>query len=76
MPLLDNSPYTGQPGCLWCETEAAQAIHLERAKLWNIPLRKFYAPLDDPLMDIKLDNDAHAGAIAVMACRPNPLYYG
>jgi hypothetical protein len=74
-PFPDNSPYTGQPGCcLWCETEAAQAIHLERAKLWGILLDKFYAPLDDPLMDIRLDDVDHAAAIVTMAKRPEVLY--
>ena len=43
-------------GVLWCEAEAAQALNLERAKAWGLPVNQIYCPLGDTLEDINLDN--------------------
>ena len=73
-PFPDGSPYTGEIGkILWCEAEAAQALNFERAKAWGLPLDRILTPLDNPMMDIKLDKPEHAAAIAEMAMRPDVL---
>ncbi|MBE3144041.1 MAG: AAA family ATPase [Planctomycetes bacterium] len=71
-PFPDGSPYNDEIGyVLWCETEAAQVIHLDRCAAWGIPTDRIYVPFpDDPLMDVQLTDPAHAGAIATIAMRP------
>jgi len=70
-PWPDGKPYTGEKGSvLWCEAESAQAINLERAKAWKIPLEKLLFPLGDPMEDFRLNNPAHRGALAEAAFRP------
>jgi hypothetical protein len=65
LPWPDGKPYEGPTGSvLWCESEAAQAINLERAKQWNIPLNKIKLPLlENPLVDVQLDNTTHRNAV-------------
>lgn len=64
----DGTPFSRAPGCvLWCEAEAAQALNLERAKSWKLPLDKIITPFDDPLADVNLDNPAHQAAITQRA---------
>lgn len=67
----DGSDFTGETGAiLWCEAEAAQALNLERATNWNYPLERIYTPfLDDPLMDIDLENEKHKKQLVDMASR-------
>jgi hypothetical protein len=60
----DGSPFEGETGSvLWCETEAAQAINLARAKNWNLPLDRILSPLEDPLTDVQLRDQVHKDAI-------------
>lgn len=67
----DGSPYGGDPGAvLWCEAEAAQAINLDRAKAWGIPLQRLKLPLANLLEDFKLDRADHKGALVEAAQRP------
>lgn len=67
----DGSAYGGEQGAvLWCEAEAAQALNLERAKVWNLPLDKLWTAFDDPYTTISLDRSDHRKAIAEMAHRP------
>lgn len=64
----DGNPFTGETGSvLWLEAEAGQAIHLERARGWSLPLERFIAPLGDPSLDISLDNKAHREIITKRA---------
>ena len=56
---------------IWCEAEAAQAVNLERARNWGLPLDRIITPLDDPLADFKLDNPEHVSALARLARRPD-----
>ena len=66
----DGTRYDGPLGSvLWCEAEAGQAIHLERARAWGLPLKKLLTPLADPLADIYLDDPEHQAAIEHMAAR-------
>jgi len=56
---------------VWCETEAAQAVNLDRAKAWGLPLDRVITPdLGDPLADLKLDNDEGWEALERAARRP------
>ena len=70
-PWPDGSPYQGETGAvLWCEAEAAQAVNLERAKSWGLPLEQILSPLSDPLQDIQLDQPAHQAALVERALLP------
>lgn len=70
-PWPDGTPYTGETGAVvWCEAEAAQALNLERAKAWGLPLEKIYTPLDDPLADVQFDIPEHQQIVRTMTCRP------
>jgi hypothetical protein len=64
----DGITYTGDPGTvLWCESEAAQAVNLERARAWELPLERLLMPFADPLCDVQLDDQQHKGAIEKIA---------
>jgi hypothetical protein len=64
--------YRGETGSvLWCEAEAAQAVNLERARAWGLPLERILTPLEDPLQDVKLDDPSHQAAILQLARRPD-----
>lgn len=68
-PWPDGTAFDGTRGAvLWCEAEAAQAINLDRAKAWGLPLSKLLNPLA-PLYDIQLDNDEDKDSLWVMANR-------
>ena len=71
-PWPDGQPYTGETGAVvWCEAEAAQALNLERAKDWGLPLDKLYTPLEDPLADVQLDLSEHQEAVTTLFNRPD-----
>lgn len=68
LPFPDGSPFKGETGTvLWCEAEAGQAINLERARKWGLPLDKLRTPLNDPLEDLKLDKPSHQAALEYWA---------
>jgi len=68
LPFPDGSQFSGEVGTvLWCEAEAGQAINLERARKWGMPLDKLRTPLNDPLEDLKLDKPAHQAALEYWA---------
>lgn len=55
----DNS-LAGPKNCVvWADTEASQALLLERAQRWQLPIENILLPTtgDDPLSDIRLDDD-------------------
>lgn len=69
-PWPDGAPYAGAPGkVLWCETEAGQALNLERAQTWGLPIANILSPLPNPLDDVNLFDPAHQAAIAAKAAR-------
>jgi hypothetical protein len=69
-PWPDGSPFRGEIGkVLWCETEAAQVLNLDRAKKWGLPLERFITPLN-PLDNVSLDNPEHQGIIYSKARQP------
>lgn len=64
-PFPDGKHYTGEDGLvLWCETEAAQGLNLQRAREWGFPLEKIITPFDDPFLDVKLDKSEHRKVIS------------
>lgn len=68
----DGQPFdTETGGVLWCEAEAGQAMHQQRAIQWGIVFDKFFYPLDDPMQDIRLNVEAHRIAIAEAASHPD-----
>jgi hypothetical protein len=68
----DLATFKGEPGkVLWVETESAQALNLERAKKWKLPLDRIITPLDDPLLNTSLDDKEHLTAIYQKAQNPD-----
>jgi putative DNA primase/helicase len=69
-PWPDGTPYTGDTGVIcWCETEAAQALNLERAENWGLPVDRIISPLGSPMDDFDLDDTRHLAALARTAKR-------
>lgn len=63
-PWPDGTPFKMDTGkVLWLEAESAQALNLERAKKWGIPLDKMKSILADPLDDFQLKNSKHKLAL-------------
>jgi putative DNA primase/helicase len=44
----------GPSNVLWCETEAAQAINIARARAWSVPVDRIISPFDDHFRPIDL----------------------
>ena len=66
----DGQPFEEESGkVLWAEAEAAQAINLERAKSWGLPLENILTPLD-PLEDLRLSVPDHKATLATIAMNP------
>ena len=68
----DGQPFTGDTGkVLWVECEAAQALNLERARIWEPPLQldRFLAPLGDPMSTIRLDDQRGRAAVRAAALK-------
>lgn len=66
----DGTPFTGERGkVLWCEAEAAQAINLDRAIAWGLPIENILSPFANPLDDVDLFDPKHLAAIEATARR-------
>jgi len=64
----NGAKFKGEPGnVLWCETESAQALNLDRAEKWGLPLHAIVTPLDNPLDNISLDDIKHQQIIETRA---------
>jgi len=62
--------FEGDPGAIvWCEAEAAQAINMERAVNWGLPLDMIYSPLS-PTDDFRLNSPLHREALLHKAALP------
>jgi len=71
-PWPDGSPFNDIPGGIcWCETEAGQALNLDRAKRWGLPLDRILTPWPDPMQDVVLTDPAHKLRIAQTADDPD-----
>jgi hypothetical protein len=67
----DGTSYRGDTGCvLWCESDGTQAVHLERATTWGLPLDRLWSPLPDQLLPVSLYDDRHRGVIMALAREP------
>lgn len=67
-PWPDGSPYTGATGkVLWVEAEAGQAVNLERAQAWGLPIANIVSPFENPLDDASLFDATHIAAITAEA---------
>jgi archaellum biogenesis ATPase FlaH len=55
----------GEPGCaLWCDTEGAAAITVQRVNDWALPADQIKVPFDDdPLRSVNLTDPAHLARI-------------
>jgi len=74
-PWPDGTPFTGEQGyVVWCESEAAQALNLDRAKKWGLPLDRILSPLSDPLDDFRLGNQNHKAKMAELLARPDVVF--
>lgn len=63
-PWPDGTPYTGERGrVLWCETEAGQAMNLQRAHDWGLPIDHILFPTGNPLDNVSLEDPRHLDAI-------------
>ncbi len=66
----DGTPFTGETGkIIWCETEAAQRINLDRGNAWNLPLDQIYTLTQDPMEDVFLDNLDHRANLMALAAQ-------
>ena len=71
-PWPDGSPFAGTKGrVLWCEAEAGQAINLDRAKNWGLPLGDILCPFMDPLIDVLLEDLQHQARLTAMVTSPD-----
>lgn len=60
----DGTPYTGERGrVLWCETEAGQAMNLQRAHDWGLPVDQIVFPTGNPLDNVSLEDPRHLETI-------------
>jgi hypothetical protein len=63
-PWPDGNNFTVDRGMvLWCESESAQALNLQRAGKWGLPIDKILCPFADPLTDTNLTSPKHRAAI-------------
>ncbi len=63
-PFPDGKNFTNTMGAIiWCEAEAGQALNLQRANAWGLPIEKIYTHTADPLLDFALTNRAHLDAL-------------
>ncbi len=71
----DGKPYKAAAGkVLWNEAEAAQAINLERAQNWNMPISNIITPFAHPLVDVILDDPKHKKAVEEATYRDDVLF--
>ncbi len=71
----DGSPSPRTSQVVWADTEASQALLLERALGWGLPVEDMLLPTvgDDPLSDIRLDDAAGWGELLRLVDQERPL---
>lgn len=69
----DGSPGNGVEHVLWADTEATQALLLDRAKSLHIPLERILFPTEDPLADFRIDDPNHWERFVAIAQAKRPL---
>lgn len=67
-PWPDGTAYAGERGrVLWCESEGAQALNLQRAQAWGLPIGNILSPTGNPLDSISLEDLRHLDSIRRLA---------
>lgn len=67
--------FNGLPGpkpgfVVWCDTEGAAALNIERMEKWGLPMDRVKVPFpDDPLQPIDLNDETHLERIFNVVCR-------
>ena len=75
LPWPDGTPFNyGGGTVLWCESEAAQAVNLDRAKKWQLPIDHFMTPFSDPLQDVNLDDKGHMATVSEKALHQDVVF--
>ena len=70
-PWPDGRPFEGEKGAvLWLEAEGAQALNVDRAGKWGLPLDAIHTPLADALEDFNLLSARHRHAAEKWAADP------
>ena len=69
--LPNGTTYTPKQGgkILWCDTEGAQGMTLERAASIDLPLSDIYAPLENPFDPVNLGNSEHRKRLEMLCSR-------
>jgi len=69
--LPNGTTYTPKQGgkILWCDTEGAQGMTLERAASIELPLEDIYAPLENPFDPVNLGNLEHRKRLEMLCDR-------
>lgn len=68
----DGTPIGERGEIVWAETEAAQAVNLDRAKDWGVNLNRVIIPqLEDIMSDLRLDEEEHWDALIEAVRMPN-----
>lgn len=59
-PWPDGTSFTGERGrVLWCETEAGQAMNMQRAHDWGLPVDDILFPTGNPIDNVSLEDPRH-----------------
>ena len=69
-PWPDGTKCDASGEVLWLEAESAQAINLERARNWDLPLDNIVT-MSDPFAAVNLDDPAQRAEIEFIAKRPS-----
>ena len=68
----DGTPFTGERGAvLWCESEGALSVNVDRARKAGLPLERLLPPLADELEEFTIDSSEHMEALRARAARPD-----
>ena len=68
----DGSQFTGETGkVIWCESEGALSVNVDRARKAGVPFEKMLSPLADPLEEFSIDRPEHVERLRAMAARPD-----
>lgn len=77
-PIILGTPFPdGQKGlevprpAIWCDTESAHAMTIERVARWSLPSDRLLLPGDNPLDSISIDNDQELHDLSQQIRREN-----
>jgi len=68
----DGTPFTGEAGSVvWCESEGALSVNVDRARKAGLPFERLISPLLDPLQEFSIDSPEHIEQLRARAMRPD-----